>query len=220
MLLNLFRQERPWLVYVFIVVLSASVISFHIQSRFRLPVVPFFIIFSAHSICFIFDKIKEKAFMKSVAIMILVLGFYMILKPDLTYAGFRYEEDRIRPNDRTNLAVAYVDSYDKDPDNLSRALSQCDLAIKEAGRFYLAYRIKGYIYFLEKKFNASIAEYQKAIIYRNRDPYLYNELAGVYYEQHFFDKASIYIKRALHFLPENKVFKENLRLMPVINKHI
>ncbi|MBU1061219.1 MAG: glycosyltransferase family 39 protein [Candidatus Omnitrophica bacterium] len=213
LLLSLFGQKRPHIAYIFLVVLSISVILFHIQSRFRLPAVPFFIIFCSYAIYFIFDKIKKKAFMKSAVTIALLLVFYISIKPDLTYAGFRAKENKIRPNDRANLAVAYVDSYSKNPQNLKRALRQCDLAIKDARRFYIAYRIKGYIYFLKRKFSDSIYEYKKAIIYKNSDPYLYNELAGVYYEQHSFDKAYVYIKRALHFLPGNRVFEDNLKLM-------
>jgi len=216
--LSLFRERRPNLLYIFLIVLSGSVILFHIQSRFRLPAVPFFIVFSSYSIYFIFDKLRKRAFLKSIALVGFTLIFYIILKPDLTYAGFRPRGETIRNIDRTNLAVAYIDSDKEDPSNLKRALKQCDLAIKDDRKFSLGYRIKGYIYFLEKRYSASIDEYKKAIVYSNRDPFLYNELAGVYYEESSYDKAFVYIERALHFSPEHKGFKKNLDMIPTVAK--
>ena len=216
-LLSLFMAEKPYLAYIFIIVLSGSVILFHIQSRFRLPAVPFFIIFSSYSSYYLFDKIKKKDILKSLAITGLVICLYIVLKPDLTYAGFRKEGEKIRAIDRTNLAMAYIDDYERNGRNesLRLALNQCDLAIKEERRSYIPYSIEGYIYMLENRFDSSIDEYKKALIYESKNPFLYNEFAGVYYVQKSYKKSFVYIKRALKLFPENKIFKKNLDILPV-----
>lgn len=217
---SLFRQERPYLLYIFLTVLSGSVILFHIQSRFRLPAAPIFIIFASYFIYFIFDEVRRKNYFKSAVFLLLAIFFYIALKPDLTYAGFRHKRDKIRSIDRTNLAAAYLDHYKKHKDKkaLDIALRQCGLALKEERGSSRAYMIRGYIYFLEGRYNDSIDEYKKGIIYDNRDPFLYNELAGVYFEGESYKEAFVYISRALRLSPGSKIFEKNLDLIPPIYK--
>lgn len=215
-LLSLSMARKPYLAYIFIIVLSVSVILFHIQSRFRLTAVPFFIIFASYAVYFIFDKIKKKDILKSLAIAALVVCLYVVLKPDLTYAGFRKEGEKIRPIDRTNLALAYIDDYERHhrEEDLELALKQCDLAIKIEKFSSVPHTIEGYVFLLENRYVDSLKEYKTALIYENRSPFLYNELAGVYYSQKSYKKAFVYIKRALKLFPWNKIFKKNLEMLP------
>jgi|GEM_PF-2197675 len=211
------RKEKPYLLLIFFAVLAGSVILFHIQSRFRLPSSPFLIIFSSYSIYYILSKIRSRHFLKCAAVTALGIVFYIALKPDLTYAGYRKVKDAIRPIDRTNLALSYISAYrgPKDSDLLRRALKHCDLALKEEPDSYVPYSIKGQIYYLEGRLMDSIAEYKRAIIYDNRNPFLYNELAGVYYTQGSYHAAALYIKRGLRLFPGNKVFEKNLSMIPI-----
>ncbi len=219
-LLSLFKRERSYLIYLFIVVLSGSVILFHIQSRFRLPVVPFFIIFASYSIYILLEDARNKRFIKPIALLSLAIFLYIILRPDLSYAGFRNGGHYIRPNDRTNLALAYIDAYSKNkkPRLLDLAMRQAVLAMHDDREFSTTYRIKGYVYLLKKDYAKAIDEYKKSIIYKNRNPFLYNELGGVYYKQNLYAEASLYIRRALRFFPGNKIFEKNLGMIP-LNRH-
>jgi len=216
-LLSVLRQKRPYLVLIFLGVLSGSVMVFHIQSRFRLPAAPLFIIFCSYAAYFIFDRIKEGRLIRSLVIVALAIFFYALLRPDLTYAGFRDKDDIIRHIDRTNLALAYIDGYKIYGDNeaLKLALRQCDLAIEKGMFDYIPYAVKAHIYFLKDRYNDSIDEYKKALVYESRNPFLYNEIAGVYYNQGAYEKALLYEKRALYLFPENKVFEKNLDMIPV-----
>lgn len=215
--LSLFMKPRPYILYTFLIALSSLVILFNIQSRYRLSVAPFFIIFAGYSIYFIFDKIKNKDYLKPIVLIIISIFFYVILKPDLTYAGFRGPKNKIRPLDRTNLALAYLDYYQKNKDHelLKKALRQCNLALEEEKTFSATYALKGYIYFSENNYPASINELKKALVRDNRSPYLYNELGLVYCRQRSYSKAILFIKRALCLSPENKDFKELLSIIPV-----
>ncbi|MDP2911619.1 MAG: glycosyltransferase family 39 protein, partial [Candidatus Omnitrophota bacterium] len=143
--LNLFVKPKPHILYIFLFVLSISVILFHIQDRFRLPVVPFFIIFASYPFYFIIEKIRKREYVKPLAVIITFLFLFIVLKPDLTYGGFRPEQDRIRPVDRTNLALAYMDEYTRrpDPDILEKALKQCDIALKTDNSPSIPHAIKG-----------------------------------------------------------------------------
>ena len=95
------------------------------------------------------------------------------------------------------------------------ALRQCDLAIEKEMFDYSPYAVKAHIYFLKDRYDDSIDEYKKALVYESRNPFLYNEIAGVYYNQGAYEKALLYEKRALYLFPENKVFEKNLDMIPV-----
>ncbi|MDO8602960.1 MAG: glycosyltransferase family 39 protein [Candidatus Omnitrophota bacterium] len=214
--LSLFmKPARPYIAYIFFLVLSVSVILFHIQDRFRLVVVPFFIIFASYSIYIIIQGIRNSAYLKPAIGIIISVFLYILIRPDLTYGGFRTGQSKIRPNDRTNLALSYVNAYEKEKSSnlLKLAFRQCNLALKEANSFYVPYLIKGRVYFLEGRLISSINEYKKAVIYNNRNPFLYNELAGVYYARGAYWKSFLCIKRALHLYPGNKGFEKNLSLI-------
>jgi len=214
--LSFFAKPKPYIAYIVISVLSVSVILFHIQDRFRLPAVPFFIIFASYSIYYIMEKIINRSYLKTSIAIIISLFLFIMIRPDLTYAGFRPEQDKVRVIDRTNLALAYVDNYMKYRDNsdLEKALKQCNIAVKEERGYFIAYSIKGRIYFLENRLADSAEEYRKALLYNSRNPFLYNDLAGVYCEQKDYRKALLYAKRALRLFPENKIFENNISLIP------
>jgi len=214
--LSLSRLYKPHLAYIFFIVLSISLILFHILSRYRLPVVPYFIMFASYAVYFIFNMLLRRRLLKSVAIILTAIFFYVIFKPDLTYAGFRDKfHDKIRPTDRTNLALAYIEDYKKfnREEMLDLALGQCRIALAKDKTSYVPYCIRGYIYFLEERLAESKAEYKKALIFDNDNPFLYNELAGVHYASGDHERAFLYTKRALKFFPDNKVFKKNLALL-------
>ena len=213
-LLSLSRGKKPLLAYIFIGVLSVSVILFHIQSRFRLPSVPFFIIFASYAIYSIFDGFKSRKFFKSAAVLIMVIFLCIALKPDVTYAGFKREGEKIRYFDRTNLALAYIDDYEthKDKKTLPKALRQCDIAIEQEKSEALSYDIRGRIYLLEGRYDEAITNYKMALVYHKRNAFLYNKLAGVYFEKRDYSKAFMYTKRALCLSPGIKAFENNLAL--------
>ena len=215
--LSLFRPYKPHLAYTFFIVLSLSVIFFHILSRYRLPVVPYFIMLASYSVYFVFNMLLRRRLLKSMVVILAAILFYAILKPDLTYAGFRGRFHEIRPIDRTNLALAYIEDYKKfnKEKTLDLALNQCRIALNERKTSHIPYCIRGYIYFLKERLAESKAAYKKALIFDNDNPFLYNELAGVHYASGDYKRAFLYTKRALKFFPDNKVFEKNLALLGI-----
>ena len=144
----------------------------------------------------------------------MVIFLCMILRPDVTYAGFKNEGEKIRYFDRTNLALAYIDDYEirRDKKALLKALRQCNIAIEQEKPASLSYDIRGRIYLLEGRYADSITNYKMALVYHKRNAFLYNKLAGVYFEKRDYHKAFMYTKRALYLSPGNKAFENNLAL--------
>jgi len=160
MILSYFKRPRAHLVYIFLFVLGISVILFHIQSRFRLPAAPYFIIFSSYAISYILERLKARQYLKTGFLLAVMIVFYIAIRPDLTYAGFRKASPAIRNCDRTNLADAYIDSYrtSNDIDMLGLAMRQVDLLLKQDSRDPVAGRLKDYIYYMQDSYKETINE--------------------------------------------------------------
>jgi len=216
-LISLFAKQRPNLAYIFIVVLSFSVILFNIQARYRLASVPFFIIFSSYSVYTIFDRFRRRHYQWALLLTALSIFFYIIMEPDLTYHGFRKQGEYVRAIDRINLALCYLDEYhkgkDRNPSLLDRAMRQCNLAIEHEKRNADSYHVRGYVFLLKKNCRDSIANLKMGIIFQNRNPFLYNELGGAYYADNDYKRALIAAARASRLLPGNKIFEKNLSLL-------
>ena len=68
------RNHRARLLMLFIAIYSIIIVFFFITSRFRLPLIPFWIIFSSYGILYIYENIKEKKTGKLIASTILITG--------------------------------------------------------------------------------------------------------------------------------------------------
>ena len=108
-ILALFSKKNVSLLYVFWFALSAMVILFHIQARYRMPVIPLFIIFASYALYWCFNQIKEKKYNRLAILGVVIIPLFMFIKPDPSYRGY-FQENRsfIRYADYTNLANSYI----------------------------------------------------------------------------------------------------------------
>lgn len=94
------------LLYLFLCVLSISNILFHIQGRYRIPAIPFFIIFSSYAIYWFTDMARKRKPLVFFTAFFIVMILYFYTKPDDSI--IRYSSgSRIRGVDYGNLADAY-----------------------------------------------------------------------------------------------------------------
>lgn len=126
------------LLYIFLAVISASNIIFHIQARYRIPAIPFFIIMAAYTVSWLFEMVKKlrlptkKDFVftgsitKDLAIIwaiiknltlaclvILLIGLISLYtRPDYPMIR-KYSGSIIRNVDYGNLASAYLSNANK-----------------------------------------------------------------------------------------------------------
>lgn len=96
------------LLYLFLCVLSVSNILFHIQGRYRIPAIPFFIIFASYALYWCINSFRKRRFrpLCGAAIAIVLLSFFT--RPN--DAIIRYSVGaRVRAMDYSNAAIAYFD---------------------------------------------------------------------------------------------------------------
>jgi tetratricopeptide (TPR) repeat protein len=120
---SLKQWSRQALLLLFIFFYTLSVILFFVLSRFRLPLVPFLLIFAGYFIVWFFEKLKARDLKKislSLIPLLLIGSFTFISR-----SGY------IRENDYANLAFAYKER------------GRCDLAVAE---FKNALAVDGHYY--------------------------------------------------------------------------
>jgi 4-amino-4-deoxy-L-arabinose transferase-like glycosyltransferase len=107
--LKQWRQLAPLL--LFVIFYMSSIILFFVLSRFRLPLVPFLLIFAGYFIIWFFEKLRARDVKK----------ISLSLIPLLLVASFTFisQSGYVRENDYANLAFAYKEQ------------GQCGLAVPE-----------------------------------------------------------------------------------------
>ncbi|NQT46812.1 MAG: glycosyltransferase family 39 protein [Candidatus Omnitrophica bacterium] len=108
------KTKRETLLYIFFFVLSGSVILFHIQARYRLPVVPFFIIFASYAVVWLIRQLRCRKWGYIFMSTVVLVSLYSFVKPDPTY-GLSYKaNDLIRDTDYSMAAHSYFNKEDYD----------------------------------------------------------------------------------------------------------
>ncbi len=101
------NYKRYLLVYFFLIGLILSVIIVYPTSRFRMPIVPFFMIFASYAFYYIFQKIYQKKVILPIPCIVFVAFMVYLLKTPDSYSF------KVRPIDYGNMASAYTMNENK-----------------------------------------------------------------------------------------------------------
>jgi tetratricopeptide (TPR) repeat protein len=83
------RRRRLSLLYLFITLYMVGVVAFFVNARFRLPVLPFMIIFAAYAVCYLVVVFKKKDFRLVRAIVIFGAAAILVNADYLTFNKIR-----------------------------------------------------------------------------------------------------------------------------------
>jgi len=184
------NREKLFLLYSFLGCLILSVVLFHVVSRFRGPVVHFFVVLAAYAVGWIISWLGQRKF-KS-------LGIVAIVFIGLLY-GFRVPENQviIRYVDYCNWSLGYYGTEEKwfDLEKAEKYGIDCWDAER---RTFVDHQTKGgldmiyklYAYYLLQKNDERASEIlTRAILIKPLDSELYRMLAGVEEKRGNIDKA-------------------------------
>jgi tetratricopeptide (TPR) repeat protein len=178
MLLLIKDFKKYSLLYVLVIANSVSVIIFYIFSRYRLPIVPLFIIFSSYAINWFANEIKQKEWRKPLFFGIICLLFYLF--------------SHIKMNEiESNLAVSHANmgiSYKKLGDSYNAKL-EYERAIKVDPDCALAHYNLGNIYQEKGLIEDAIKEYNTAIKITPNDIEARYNLGNAYQEKGLIEDA-------------------------------
>jgi tetratricopeptide (TPR) repeat protein len=187
MILSRKLLEKTILLLLLIFVYMTSVIMFFVTARYRVPILPFLIIFSAYTLNWFWVKIKEKGFSgirKYLLILILIsipINFHM---PEYQNLGVAWSH--------FNLGFAYSEKED-----IPNAIKEYNLAITQDPNLADAYGNLGAIYRQQGKYTEALQEFEKALSHgADTATTLYNQ-GMIYYSFGLVDKAEEYYKSSL-----------------------
>ncbi len=188
--LAIWNRERLFLLYSFLGCLILSVVLFHVVSRFRVPVTPFFILFAAYAVGRVLSWLTQRKY-KS-------LGIVAIVVISLLY-GFRVPENQvvIRYVDYCNWSLGFYGVGKKwfDLEKAEKYGIDCWDAER---RTFVDHQSKGgldmiyklYAYYLLQKNDEKAGEIlERAILIKPLDGELYRMLADLETKRGQIDKA-------------------------------
>ena len=182
------------LLYLFLISLSLNILVFHIQSRYRIVVVPFFLLFASYTLYSFYQFLKQREFLKFIQLFLLLGFMFLLTKPDETFIA-KYFKGSIRPGDYVNLSNAYIHSYKWNQGKLT--LKQRDVLFSQA------------VFYLNK---ASMNPNQKSVAGSHDVITLLNQ-GIVHYNLGQSEKAKSVFQNILSLEPPNETAEFYLKLM-------
>ncbi len=199
MLLLIKDYKKYSLLYVLVIANFVSIIIFYIFSRYRLPIVPLFIIFSSYAIHWFANEIKQKEWRKPLLFGIICILFYLF--------------SHIKMNDpKSNLAVSHSNmgiSYKKLGDT-SNAKLEYEKAIKVDPDCALAHYNLGNIYREKGLIEDAIKEYKTTIKITPNDIEARYNLGNAYQEKGLIEDAIKEYKMVIKTDPNHVSAHNNL----------
>ncbi|KPL04840.1 MAG: hypothetical protein AMJ73_03520 [candidate division Zixibacteria bacterium SM1_73] len=192
--------KKYLLLYLFILSYSASVIVFFVCSRYRMPVIPFLIMFSSFFIWWIYQKAKNKEIYKLLlsfcGVAILLVTLNTRLENLMGNQGF---------SDHYVLGITY-----QNLGRLDRAVEEYKISLKYAPDFAPSRNNLANLYAELGKTDLAIEEFKRAIL---SDPYYeksYHNLGTVYHKNGDLDQAIEHYLEALRINPQYELAHLNL----------
>jgi tetratricopeptide (TPR) repeat protein len=191
MILNAKLWEKYFLLHAFIFSYMFSVILFFVTSRFRLPVIPFLIIFASYSIYWLGEKIKNKQYQPVLVSLSILIPLFLVTNSNLF--GVKPTDLSLNYN---NLGSVYSEKGRYD---LAIPVYQKGLVInpKSAG----LHRNLGYAYWEKGYRNEAMKEYELAINLNPNIAGAYAELGYIYGRMNRDEEAFQASRKALEIDP-------------------
>jgi 4-amino-4-deoxy-L-arabinose transferase-like glycosyltransferase len=206
MLLCRKKWRKLFLLYSFIFLYMLAVIAFFVTARFRMPVIPFLIIFASYAIYWFYRKINGQNY--RVMIIPSVIFLISVLVVNSNFYGVR-ETNILREHWLLGYAYARKASYDKAIKELKQALETPYDPFITAQTHY----ILGDIYCIQRRYADAEHEYIEAIRINPQHAKVYLQLGNLYSILGYIDRAEYAYRQALKIDPGFYAAKRNLELL-------
>jgi len=216
------REEKAWPVIIMVAAYLISVLIYYVNSRYRMPAVPFMMLLAGRGILHLSDSFREKSKKTAFYLILILAGGFVVSNIDL-YGGRMVKSFT---TDYTNLGMVYMEkgeihkalrAFEKavsiNPSYAeayySRGLAYDNMDMHEEALFdyrkaerlglisdELHYNI-GLLYFKLGKTKEALREYGKAIGINPRNKKAYNNIGTIYYQSGLLEEAVDSFKRAI-----------------------
>jgi len=160
------------IVYLLLFALSFSVVVFHIQGRYRIPSVPFFIVLSSFTIYWFIYMMREKRFIALSCALSALAIISLYTKPAHNII-LKHFKSYVRNTDYENLARCYIQkseettiSKSEKKQLLEKAAQNLNAAANVSDLFYkIEYLLwSGSIYYKTAKYNEASSIYKEVLL--------------------------------------------------------
>ncbi|NQU74159.1 MAG: tetratricopeptide repeat protein [Candidatus Omnitrophica bacterium] len=192
------HQAGILLLYLLISSHTLSVMLYFVNGRYRLPIVPFLMIFSAYSVVWIFSKIKNRDFVKVALILPILVAAILFENMHLIYTGPEAFYN--------NLGVVY-----KRKGMYKKAEKEYREAIRLKPDYVTPHFNLGILYWETGELQKATEEFKKAV---RLNPEFYkarNKLAKVYMASGQNDRAVYHLEKSLQANPNQPDIRDLLK---------
>lgn len=185
------KRSRIMPLYLFIFSLMLATVSFFINSRYRLIVVPYLIIFAAFALWQSLEMCKSRKYKSLIYRIVLFFALFFLINVEITKAGTQL-----------NFTFHYNKGiYLKDRADFQKAQEEFQAALALNPLDYMSYLGLGNVYHEMHDFPQAINNYQRSL---QINPYFYKpyfNLGLIYEEMGDKEKAEEQFKKVLKLLP-------------------
>lgn len=194
MLLCLPRWRRVLLLYLVVLLYSATVIAFYVFARYRLPVVPGLIVFASYALASVPRTLAEKHYSKLLAAALITLLFWGLLGTHVSKDSYYADT----ANAYSRLASVY-----QSQGKLDEALAAYKQATRILPYQWSAYLGMGEIYEQRGEMDLAIENYRRARIYNPGNPDTWLRLGRLCFEKGELDESAKFFGVALGLKPDS-----------------
>jgi Tfp pilus assembly protein PilF/4-amino-4-deoxy-L-arabinose transferase-like glycosyltransferase len=181
------RRENFWLLVLFVFSYMFTVVMFFVPARFRLPVIPFLIIFSGYAVVWLVKRIREKEFSLLRNFLILLIPLVLLTNSNAYH---------VNVDDFSQAHFSLGNAYLKQG-KLNLALAQFDSVLALNPRYSRAHLNRGMVFFRRGDYKKAEEEFKAELELFPNEAKAYNNLSAVYLEQGLYDKAEEMAQKAV-----------------------
>ncbi|MGB8658538.1 MAG: tetratricopeptide repeat protein [Candidatus Zixiibacteriota bacterium] len=181
------RRKQALLPTLFVFSYMATVIMFFVTARFRLPVIPFLIVFSGWALVWFAERVFAKDISAVGLFLLLLLPFSIFTNSNAYHLGVGDFSQAY-----FSLGNVYLNQGKLDP-----ALAEYDSALTYNPRFGRVHLNRGMVFFKKGEYDQAEREFLTELEFNPTEDKAYNDLSAIYRQEGRYDQAERMAEKAL-----------------------
>ncbi len=200
MALNLRNFKKTALLYLAVITLSAGIILFFVQAKFRVMLAPFFMLFAASAAYSLWDLIKRRKAAQFMSLLLILLLFFTLSKRQgMNLAAAKQEQGNMAEfRYHFSKAIGYEQGLD-----YKSALDELILAERIRPDNHNIIFSFGSIYYYLNRLNEAEAKFKQAISVSPFFTDAYYNLGFLYNQMQRYEEAIAVLKKAVFLEPDD-----------------
>jgi tetratricopeptide (TPR) repeat protein len=177
--LSLRKWKVTLLPILFVFSYMLTVVMFFVTARFRLPAIPFLIIFSAFALVWLWEKFSKRELRNLILFFLLLIPFLILTNSNAYHLSVG------------DFSQAYfsLGNVDLKAGKLDKALEEYDMALQRDPHLPRTHLNKGIVFFRKKEYYKAKEEFRQELKMNPDEDKAYNNLSAIYRLQGFYDQA-------------------------------